>query len=212
MVLVAPSILSADFTKLGEEIKKLTEAKADFIHVDVMDGHFVPNFTFGNFIVKQIRPLTEIPFDVHLMVTEPEKMVEMFADAGADIITIHIEASDNVVSILKKIKSLGKKAGISIKPNTPVDKILPFLEYLDLILVMTVEPGFGGQSFMNSQLSKIREIKKAIADRNIKIEVDGGIVPETAKLCIEAGADILVAGSYVFKTPDYKSNIKDLKA
>lgn len=211
MVMISASTQSMDFTKLGDEIKKLETSGVDMIHVDVMDGHFVPNFTFGPFVVKQIRPLTKLVFDTHLMVSNPDDMIPWFVEAGSDVITIHFEAGRDLVKSLKTIKASNRKAGLSINPATRADVLKPYLPYLDQILIMTVEPGYGGQVFMENQLEKISEIKELITGYNIKLEVDGGINPQTAKKCIAAGADILVAGTAVFKTPDYAANIAALK-
>lgn len=211
MVLIAPSILSADFSRLGDEITKLTLAGADWIHLDIMDGHFVPNLTFGPLIVKSIRPYTNVPFDVHLMVDNPLEMVPWFANAGADIITVHAESCKHLDKVLSQIKAHGIKAGVSLNPSTPETVIEYVLDKLDLVLVMSVNPGFGGQSFINSSINKIAKIKDMIKGKNILIEVDGGINPLTAAECVAAGADILVAGSAILNNGDYKKNIEALR-
>jgi len=212
---IAPSILSADFAILGEEIKAIDEAGADFIHVDVMDGHFVSNITIGPCVVKALRPFSKLLFDVHLMIEPVDPYIEAFAKAGADIITVHAEATDDLKKTVGIIKSQGKKAGVSIKPGTKASALDGILDEIDLVLVMTVEPGFGGQSFMDDQLGKIAEIRKMIdkTDKDIFLEVDGGIDADTAKLVIEAGADVLVAGSATFKggKGEYAENIKGLR-
>lgn len=197
---IAPSILSADFAKLGEEITNITKAGADYIHIDVMDGHFVPNITIGPEVIKSIRKYSSIPFDVHLMIDNPDLYIKDFAEAGADIITIHAEASNHLDRSLALIRKLGKKAGVSIVPSTSESVLEYVLDKLDLILVMTVNPGFGGQKFLYSQLKKISNLKKIINDKNlnIDIEVDGGINNETAELATTSGANILVSGSYIF--------------
>jgi len=211
MVLIAPSLLSSDFSILKEEVIALEKAGADMIHLDIMDGHFVPNLTFGAPVVKSIRGATKLPFDAHLMVENPELMIESFAKAGADFITVHAEATKHLDRVLQKIRSLGVKAGVALNPSTDESTIKYVLDRLDLVLVMSVNPGFGGQSFIQSSLDKIARIKKMIKGYDIAIEVDGGINPLTAAASIAAGADILVAGSAVFKTSDYKQNIKALR-
>lgn len=210
-IIVSPSILSADFANLERDIKAVENAGADWIHVDVMDGHFVPNITIGVPVVKSIRKITKLPLDVHLMIENPEKYVEPFVKAGADIITFHYEAAgEKSREILKMIKSFGVKAGISIKPKTSPDKIFNLLTTADMVLVMTVEPGFGGQSFMADCAEKIPYIKKN-SPQNMIIQVDGGINAETAKVCTSVGANSLVAGSYVYKSDDIKTAIDSLR-
>lgn len=210
---ISPSILSADFSKLGEEIQNIEKAGADYIHIDVMDGNFVPNITIGNEVVKNLRKISALPFDVHLMIRNPDSHVKAFADAGSDIITIHAEASTHLDRSIALIKSFGKKAGVSIVPSTHEDVLDYVLEKLDLILVMTVNPGFGGQKFLDSQLKKIENIRKKISrsGRKIELEVDGGINDTTAKLAVSAGADVLVSGSYIFGSASYAEAILKLR-
>lgn len=214
MVKISPSILSADFSKLGEELKSITQAGADYIHIDVMDGDFVPNITIGNEVVKNLRKNTALPFDVHLMINNPDKHIEAFAEAGSDIITIHQETSIHLDRSVSLIKSFGKKAGVSIVPSTHEDTLDYVLEELDLILVMTVNPGFGGQKFISSQLRKIEAIRNKIekSGKKIELEVDGGINEKTVKSAISAGADVLVSGSYIFGSQNYSEAILKLRS
>jgi ribulose-phosphate 3-epimerase len=212
---ISPSILSADFSQLGSEIKKLEEGGADLIHVDVMDGHFVPNLTIGPPVIKALRNYSTLPFDVHLMISPVHNFIKNFADAGADIITIHPEATSDLVSSIKKIKSYNKKAGVSLNPKTSVNKVLPILNLIDLVLVMSVNPGFGGQQFIKDTLEKVKVLRKEIDSKKLKtqIEIDGGINFENAKMAKEAGVDILVSGTTIFKENggNLKKNIQLLK-
>jgi ribulose-phosphate 3-epimerase len=209
---ISPSILSADFSILGDEIKSLEKAGADLIHVDVMDGHFVQNITMGPPIIKMIRKYTKLPFDVHLMISPVEKYIKAFADAGSDIITIHPEATDNLKRAVGTIKSLGKKAGVSLNPKTPISALIDVINDIDLILIMSVNPGFAGQSFMGEVLPKVTELRKMINDKKLKIdiEIDGGINFETAPLAVKAGANILVSGTTIF-SGSLKDNIQKLR-
>ena len=212
---ISPSILSADFSKLGNEIQNLEKAEADLIHIDVMDGHFVPNITIGPEVISKLRKYTTLPFDVHLMISPVHNFIKNFADAGADIITIHPEATNDLVSSIKKIKSYNKKAGVSLNPKTSVNKVLPVLNLIDLVLVMSVNPGFGGQQFMKDTLKKVKVLRKEIDSKKLKaqIEIDGGINFENAKMAKEAGVDILVSGTTIFKENggNLKKNIQLLK-
>ena len=209
---ISPSILSADFSILGDEIKNLEKAGADLIHIDVMDGHFVPNITMGPPIIKAIRKCTKLPFDVHLMISPVEKYIKAFADAGSDIITLHPEATDNLKRAIQTVKSFGKKAGVSLNPKTPISALMDVINDIDLILIMSVNPGFAGQSFMSEVLQKVSELRKMINDKKLKIdiEIDGGINFETAPLAVKAGANILVSGTTIF-SGSLKDNIQKLR-
>tara|TARA_Y100000590_G_scaffold144379_1_gene165955 strand:- start:9079 stop:9738 length:660 start_codon:yes stop_codon:yes gene_type:complete len=212
---ISPSILSADFSKLGKEIEDLEKAKADLIHIDVMDGHFVPNITIGPDVINKLRKYTTLPFDVHLMISPVDNFIKNFAEAGADIITIHPEATNNIKNSIKKIKSYNKKAGVSLNPETSVEKVLPVLDMIDLVLVMSVNPGFGGQKFIEETLNKVKILRKEIDSKKLKteIEIDGGINFENSKMAKNAGVDILVSGTTIFKenSGDLKKNIQLLK-
>lgn len=213
MIKIAPSILSADFSRLGEDIQAVDRAGADYIHVDVMDGHFVPNITIGPLVVDALRKVTEKPLDVHLMIENPDLYIEAFAKAGADIITVHQEAVPHLHRTIQLIKSLGKKAGVSLNPATPVETLDIILDELDLVLIMSVNPGFGGQAFIPSALDKIKALRQSITQRglNIEIEVDGGVKIDNIRQIVAAGADVLVAGSAVFNTQDYAATISALR-
>lgn len=213
MIKIAPSILSADFSKLGEEIVKIADAGADMVHIDVMDGHFVPNLTLGAPIVKALRKVTDLPFDVHLMINNPENLIDDFIDAGADIITIHMESTNHLHRLIQRIKSKGVKAAVSLNPATPLNTLEEILVDLDMVLLMSVNPGFGGQSFIPATLDKISRLKEMINAKklNIDIQVDGGINLETAPEVIKHGANILVAGSAVYGSKDVKDTITKLK-
>ena len=212
---ISPSILSADFSKLGDEIQKLEEAKADLIHIDVMDGHFVPNITIGPAVISKLRKYTTLPFDVHLMISPVHKFIKNFAEAGADIITIHPEATDDLLSSIKEIKSHNKKAGVSLNPETSISKVLPVIHLIDLVLVMSVNPGFGGQKFIEKTLEKVRTLRKEIDSKKLSIKGTGYLsFDENSKIAIKAGVDILVSGTTIFKENggNLKKNIQLLKS
>lgn len=211
-VLIAPSILSGDFARLAEEMDRLQKAGADWVHVDVMDGHFVPNLTIGPPVVKALRKATKLPLDCHLMITDPETYVPQFLDAGADGVTFHVEATRDAKAILKTIRARGKKAAVSVKPRTPASALEGLYDDVDMVLVMTVEPGFGGQSFMHDQVAKVREIAKHAVPKGVRIEVDGGLDPKTVREAAAAGASVIVAGSSVFRAKDMAQAISELRA
>ncbi|MBP0446323.1 ribulose-phosphate 3-epimerase [Roseomonas sp. SSH11] len=212
-VLIAPSLLAADFTRLAEEVAAIESAGADWLHLDIMDGHFVPNISFGPAIVKALRPLTRMPFDVHLMIAPADPYLAAFAEAGADLISLHPEAGPHLHRSLQTIRGLGKKTGVVLNPGTPVESIAHVLDLVDLILVMTVNPGFGGQSFLESQLPKMATLRRMIDEsgRDIRLQIDGGVTARTAPLCLEAGADVLVAGTAVFGAPDRAAAIRAIR-
>jgi ribulose-phosphate 3-epimerase len=213
MIKISPSILAADFARLADEV--LSVSTADYLHFDVMDGLFVPNISIGLPVLESVRKITEMTLDVHLMIQSPARYVKDFAEAGADIVVFHVEAEtpDNILSAIDTIHSLGKKVGLAVKPATPAEALLPFIDVLDIVLVMTVEPGFGGQGFIADMLPKISEVRRIIESRNLncELEVDGGINAETAKLCVNAGANVLVAGSYIFGDKDRSKMIENLR-
>lgn len=213
MIKIAPSILSADFSKLGEQVRQVEQAGADYLHIDVMDGHFVPNLTVGPLIVSALRPISQLFFDVHLMIESPEHYIEEFARAGADLITVHVETCPHLHRTIGQIKDAGVKAGVALNPATSLETLGYILDELDLVLLMTVNPGFGGQSFIPAVLSKIRRLRRILDDRGLttELEVDGGINLETASCVVKAGANVLVAGSAVFKASDIGRAVKSLK-
>ena len=208
---IAPSILSADFSNLATDIKKVEEAGADILHIDVMDGHFVNNITFGPALIKSIRNKSSLPFDVHLMINPADKYIDHFIAAGADTITVHIELQENISNTINQIKSKGKRAGLAINPNTAIDKILPYKEIIDQVIIMSVYPGFAGQSFIEATYDRIKTLRSILNNSRVDIEVDGGVNAENSTGCVQAGCNILVAGSSVFNSNDYKKNIDDIR-
>lgn len=214
MIKIAPSILSADFSKLGEEIQDVERGGADWIHIDVMDGHFVPNITIGPLIVEAVRPVTKLPLDVHLMIEEPDQYIEQFAKAGADYITVHVEACRHLHRTIQLIRSHGVKPGVVLNPHTPIETIQHVLEDIDLVLFMTVNPGFGGQKFIPTVVPKVKQLSELIRERNlsIEIEIDGGITPETIGQCVEAGATVFVAGSAIYNQTDRPAAIQNIRS
>jgi len=210
---IVPSLLSADFSRLGDEVRRVEEAGADMIHFDVMDGRFVPNITFGPLVVEALRGKTRLPFDVHLMIEDPDRFVRRFAEAGADILTVHAEATTNLRRTVENVRAQGVKAGVSLNPDTPLRAVEGVLSGLDLVLIMTVRPGFGGQDFIPATLPKIRSLRRMVEERGlaVDIEVDGGINVETAPLVVEAGANVLVAGTAIFGQPDFRRVIRNLR-
>jgi len=208
---IAPSILSADFSNLATDIKKVEEAGADILHIDVMDGHFVNNITFGPALIKSIRNKSSLPFDVHLMINPADKYIDHFIAAGADTITVHIELQENISNTINQIKSKGKRAGLAINPDTAINKILPYKEIIDQVIIMSVYPGFAGQSFIEATYDRIKILRSILNNNRVDIEVDGGVNAENSTSCVQAGCNILVAGSSVFNSSDYQKNIDDIR-